>query len=187
MPARGRPRITPADLQTRIAEYCQRYGVTPNAEGLPPFPAGQRETRQHREWISAYKAHSRLARRLRGQCERCAAPVSEGSVFCELHRAHVSDRATDHDDVSSSVDDRRPQLDVQEGRCPVCARKLDLRDAVDHTTPGRGLRAVLHPACHRMLGLAEAVGPEGVDRLRTYLWPDDPLPHSRRNKVGKGR
>ncbi len=69
--------------------YCARYDVVPNSEGLPPFPSGKRETRQHREWIAVYKAHQRLVRRKRGQCERCPAPASPGSVFCEAHRAGI--------------------------------------------------------------------------------------------------
>jgi len=59
----GRPRLTPEALRDRLADYCTRYGVTPNDEGLPPFPAGQRETAQHREWMSLYKAHRRLSER----------------------------------------------------------------------------------------------------------------------------
>jgi len=65
----GRPRITFEELQTRVADYCARYGVAPNAEGLPPFPSGKRETQQHREWIAVYKAHVKLraAARLRAE------------------------------------------------------------------------------------------------------------------------
>jgi hypothetical protein len=57
-----RRRRSPEELQRRISEYCEKYGVAPNATGLPPFPSGQRETPQHREWISVYKAHQRLGR-----------------------------------------------------------------------------------------------------------------------------
>lgn len=144
MPSKGRPRLTPEELRARITEYCNRYAVTPNAEGLPPFPAGKRETRQHRDWIAVYKAHNRLARRGRGQCERCSAPTSDGSVFCEEHRAE------------------RPTHpgDAQLRHCPICGEGL-----------GQG-RAVLHARCKRLVGLAEAVGPNGLDRLRAYLWPD---------------
>lgn len=58
----GRPPLTAQDLQDRVAAYCKRYGVEPASDGLPPYPSGQRETPQHREWIAVYKAHSRLAR-----------------------------------------------------------------------------------------------------------------------------
>lgn len=30
---------------------------------------------------------SRLAKRARGECERCTEPVSEGTLLCEVHRA----------------------------------------------------------------------------------------------------
>lgn len=58
--ARGRPRLTPAEYEERLASYCRRHGVLATAAGIPPFPAGQRETDQHREWLALYKAHSRL-------------------------------------------------------------------------------------------------------------------------------
>ncbi len=46
-----------------MQEYCSRYGVAPKPDGLPPFPAGRRETAQHREWLALYKALQRLRRR----------------------------------------------------------------------------------------------------------------------------
>lgn len=60
MPPRGRPRITQEDYEARLRAYCTAYGVVPNADGFVPFPAGQRETPQHREWVKLYRAHSRL-------------------------------------------------------------------------------------------------------------------------------
>lgn len=39
--------------------YCERYGVSPGPVGLPPFPTGKRETRQHREWLTVYRALQR--------------------------------------------------------------------------------------------------------------------------------
>ena len=65
----GRPRLTPEAYQARLDGYCARYKVTPLATDIPPFPAGRRETPQHREWIALYKAKSRLAR------SRADAPV----------------------------------------------------------------------------------------------------------------
>jgi len=56
-----RPSHASDDYQRRLEAYCAQYGVSPTATGLPPFPAGRRETPQHREWISLYKAHRRLA------------------------------------------------------------------------------------------------------------------------------
>jgi len=94
--ARGRPRLTPDDVRDRIAAYCKRYGVAPNAEGLPPFPGGQRETQKHREWMALYKAHRRLASRgpssdlveqlqdllarQHGRCPVCRKPVELAEV-----------------------------------------------------------------------------------------------------------
>jgi hypothetical protein len=159
MPAKGRVRLTPEDLQARIATYCARYAVSPNAEGLPPFPAGKRETPQHRDWIAVYKAHHRLARRKRGQCERCAAPASGGSLFCDDHRS------------GASPEDRRQRWAAQGGRCPICGDSLALAEAADHASAGAALRAVLHPSCSRLVRAAETAGPEDLERLRNYLWP----------------
>jgi hypothetical protein len=153
MPTRGRQRLTPEQLEARTREYCRRYGVTASASGLPPFPSGRRETQQHREWMAVYKAHQRLSRRARGECERCAAPASDGSVFCEAHRAGASGRSSGQDVAA---------LDG----CPVCGRR------VAHRKPGTA--AALHGACRRLAGLAKAAGPETVDRLRSYLWPNRP-------------
>ncbi len=159
MPARGRLRLTPQDLEARIAAYCARYGVSPNPEGLPPFPAGKRETPQHREWIAVYKAHHRLARRKRGQCERCAAPARGGSLFCDEHRS------------GASPQDRRERWTTQGGRCPICGERLALAEGVDHSRNDGALRAVLHTSCSRLVRLAEAAGPEALERTRGYLWP----------------
>lgn len=60
MPARGRPRLTPGDYEDRLRSYCARYGVSATTAGIPPFPTGQRETDQHREWMALYRVHSRL-------------------------------------------------------------------------------------------------------------------------------
>jgi hypothetical protein len=158
-----RPRLTPEDLQARIAEYCARYEVEPNAEGLPPFPAGQRETQQHRDWIGVYKAHHRLARRQLGQCERCEAPVTDGTVFCAVHRGGAETNP-------ASVPERKAVLADQASRCPICAQKVGLGDVLAPKRPG-GQRAFLHARCSRFVGLAEALGPESVDRLQAYLGP----------------
>lgn len=167
MPA-GRPRLTPDEIEARIAGYCERYGEAPNAEtGLPPFPAGKRETPQHREWLSLYKAHARLGRRHRGQCERCTAPATDGSIFCEEHRAGSP---------GGSRDDRRALLESQGGLCPICTLEVDVLDAVDHGRADGSDRAVLHARCGRLARLAGRLGPEGLDRLRGFLWPDSRKP-----------
>jgi len=51
-------------VRERVAAYCERYGVRPVADpGLPPFPSGRRETVQHREWLTVYRAVRRLEAR----------------------------------------------------------------------------------------------------------------------------
>jgi hypothetical protein len=75
--SKGRPRLTPEQYQERLGAYCARYQVAPLDTGLPPFPTGQRETPQHAEWLSLYKAHPRISRREPttppdGRCPVCA-------------------------------------------------------------------------------------------------------------------
>ena len=168
MPARGRKRLTDDDLRARASAYCRRYGVRPTPERLPPFPAGQRETAQHREWLAIYKLHHRLNRRARGQCERCSSPVSEGSVFCDAHRASAATRAGEH---GATLEERQRLLDMQRSRCPICDQAVDLRDSIDHRHADGHTRGLLHQACSQLVGLAEAQGPRVLDRLKAYLWP----------------
>ena len=60
----GRPPLTKDQVRERVDEYCRRYGVKErNEAGFPVFPAGLRETAQHREWITLYKLFSRSRRR----------------------------------------------------------------------------------------------------------------------------
>lgn len=153
MPGKGRPRLTPKELQARIDQYCARYGVTPNADGLPPFPSGKRETPQHRAWIAVYKAHNRLGRRARGQCERCSAQAASGSVFCETHRGDGS-----ADGRYIALDARGGARTSQSGRCPICGRKVELG-------------AVLDERCGQFVKVAEALGIRGFERLRQHVWP----------------
>lgn len=64
MAARGRPALTEDVLRERTAAYCSRYGVKEfNDAGLPAYPAGKRESRQHRDWVNLFKAWSRFRRR----------------------------------------------------------------------------------------------------------------------------
>jgi len=60
MTKRGRPKVSAEKLRADVRAYCERYGVAPAASGLPPFPAGLRETKQHKDWLRAYRAHRRL-------------------------------------------------------------------------------------------------------------------------------
>ena len=64
MVPKGRPPLSAEAIQEKVAAYCTRYGIdTLTPAGLPPFPAGKRETRQHREWIVLCKAVTRQKRR----------------------------------------------------------------------------------------------------------------------------
>lgn len=189
MPQKGRPRLTPDELQERIARYCRSYRVSPTPEGLPPFPTGQRETRQHREWIAVYKAQRRLARRERGQCERCAAPASAGSVFCDEHR-------TGHPGGRRARTTRATQdlsvAGVRDGRCPICWRKRPV-EAVARAESSGAPHVGLDARCRKLVEIARAIGPEGVDRLRAHLWPpggDSPIeartsPRPERSRVAR--
>lgn len=168
MPQKGRRRLTEDDLHERVTAYCARYGVASTPAGLPPFPTGQRETDQHREWLSIYKAHNRLGRRGRGQCERCDGPASDGSVFCELHRVGAAARAGSH---GATLEDRKRLHRHQDGRCPICLADVGVWDAVDHNHSNGDVRALLHARCNRLVGLSEAGGPELLERLSRYLWP----------------
>lgn len=59
--------MTDDQIQQRIADYRDRYAVTEvNDAGFPVFPAGLRESPQHREWISLYQLFNRARRRSGG-------------------------------------------------------------------------------------------------------------------------
>jgi len=176
MPTTGRPRLKQEEYQARVDAYCAKYGVARNSEGVPPFPRGKRETDQHREWLKLYKTHQRLARRQNGQCQHCRAPVSEGSV-CEAHRAANSARTGSH---GASAGPRRALLEVQGGRCPICGERVEVWDSLDHCHGTRKLRAIMHQACNQLVGAAESLGPEALDRVRAYLWPEAPRPRRQR-------
>ena len=84
----GRPALTEDQVHARVQAYCQRYGVSPGPQGLPPFPTGQRESRQHRDWLTVYRALQRFERRAaassadasaeRLACPVCARPIEPG-------------------------------------------------------------------------------------------------------------
>ncbi len=94
-----RPRLTHSEYQDRLQSYCGRYGVTPTAAGIPPFPSGRRETDQHREWLGLYKAHARLAggpaaasepSTPEGSCGVCGRPVEADAVTHRSGRLHMA-------------------------------------------------------------------------------------------------
>jgi hypothetical protein len=77
----GRPPLTPAQVRAKVVGYCERHGVSPVPEGLPPFPSGQRETRQHREWLGVYRALQRLEARSSAAAE---AALSGSEAVCPI-------------------------------------------------------------------------------------------------------
>jgi hypothetical protein len=95
MATRGRPSLSEDVVRQRIADYCDRYGVTELAgTGFPVFPRGKRETRQHREWMVLYKAFHRLRRRTanRRGAERLAAlEAQEGRCPICLEEVGLND------------------------------------------------------------------------------------------------
>lgn len=74
----GRTPLTLDEVRAKALAYCDRYGVSPGPGGLPPFPAGQRETRQHREWLTVYRALQRAKARGTGEAPQ------EGSTTCPI-------------------------------------------------------------------------------------------------------
>ena len=65
-PGMGRPALTDDQVRDKVHTYCERYDVSPGPEGLPPFPSGRRESLQHREWLTVYRALQRLKARSAG-------------------------------------------------------------------------------------------------------------------------
>lgn len=103
----ARPPLTEGEVHAKVLAYCDRYGVSPSAtDGLPPFPSGQRETRQHREWQTVYRALQRFNRRASAQaaskapdagaavCPVCSAPLERSlAVPFARHAFGTSARA----------------------------------------------------------------------------------------------
>ena len=84
----GRPPMSEDEVRTRIDAYCARYKVKErNEAGFPVYPAGLRETTQHRDWISLYKLFDRHRKRsgaprpakaTAGACPVCLRPAKDG-------------------------------------------------------------------------------------------------------------
>ena len=83
-PHRGRPPLSADAVRGRVTAYCQRYGVVAGDHGLPPFPAGRRETRQHREWLTIYRAVRRLESRTGVPPKASASRASAGAAPCAV-------------------------------------------------------------------------------------------------------
>ena len=82
-PRVGRPPLSDEAVDARVADYCRRYGVGRSANGLPPFPSGQRETPQHREWLVVYRAVKRLAAR-RAPATSTRHRPAQGALACAV-------------------------------------------------------------------------------------------------------
>jgi hypothetical protein len=89
MPRTGRPPLSDDEIQARIQAYCARYHVKDrNPAGFPAFPAGRRETRQHREWMTLYRVFNRSRVRA-GKTEAgavCTVCLQPGALSSPAHR-----------------------------------------------------------------------------------------------------
>jgi hypothetical protein len=74
----GRPPHTDEQVRAKATAYCERYGVSPGPGGLPPFPSGKRETRQHREWLTVYRAVQRC------EARSSASATSDPDAVCPV-------------------------------------------------------------------------------------------------------
>jgi len=95
MAPRGRPPLTEDVLRERTAAYCEQYGVKEfNDAGLPAYPAGKRESRQHRDWVNLFKAWSRLERRTRQTDPIIAAALASQASRCPICAQELSAEAS---------------------------------------------------------------------------------------------
>ncbi len=125
----GRPPLTEEQVRARVAAYCQRYHVSPGPGGLPPFPTGRRETRQHREWLTVYRALQRAKARAAaaasvpaetpagGSCPVCGRPLREDLAVVRARRAG----------------EQQPPVSLH----PTCAELVRLADTVGPQTLAR--------------------------------------------------
>ena len=140
---RGRPRLTPEELRERIIGYCKRHGVGLNAQGLPPFPAGRRETEQHREWMALYKAHRRL-----GERRPSAADLARRQELLTLQQGRCP---------------------VCHAALELADSRLDDADAIDGN-PRHDAAAVLHAPCRKLVDLARSLGVAALERAKARVW-----------------
>jgi hypothetical protein len=76
----GRPPLGEDEIRDKVLAYCGRYRVSPGPGGVPPFPSGKRETRQHREWLTVYRA----VRRLEARSSTAASAVAGPDSICPV-------------------------------------------------------------------------------------------------------
>lgn len=105
MPRTGRPALTEDQVQKRVADYCDRYQVTAvNDAGFPIFPAGLRETPQHREWITLYQLFNRSRRRSGQPGPGTADDVSSRPAACPVCLQPVRPPGSTHQRCADVVD-----------------------------------------------------------------------------------
>jgi hypothetical protein len=88
----ARPALTDDQVRDKVRAYCERYGVSSGPEGRPPFPSGRRESLQHREWLTVYRALQRLKARTAGAS---ADPSSAEGACPVCSRAVTADTDVD--------------------------------------------------------------------------------------------
>ena len=94
--------MTDDQVRQRIDAYRARYGVKElNEDGFPVFPAGLRETKQHREWITLYKLFSRSRNRATPAAE---SPPSTGGAACPVCLQPGGLTAETHRECEAAVD-----------------------------------------------------------------------------------
>jgi hypothetical protein len=145
--ARGRPALDEAGLQARVDAYCRRYGTTREPSGLPPFPAGQRETAQHRQWLAIYRAQKRLLLRVAGAGSGADSGADSGSGSAGGVGAPASS-----------------------SNCPVCARALQTERVSFAPKGSRSKPVNLHRQCAEVARVVESLGAAGAARLSNLLW-----------------
>jgi hypothetical protein len=127
---------TEDQVRAKVLTYCERYGVSPGPEGLPPFPAGRRETRQHREWLTVYRALQRS--KARAASATPADPAPPGGSECPVcSRSLERDLAVAY--PRRAARSPRPVL-----LHPACAELARLADTLGPTAV-EGLRRFLWP------------------------------------------
>ena len=131
----GRPPLTEDEVRQRVLAYCRRYGVAAEPDGLPPFPSGKRETPQHRDWMTVYRAHRRS--RLRAASAAPEDPVGPPPSACPVCRRHLAPRLA----VPYAAGKRKRPISLH----PTCAELARLAGAVGPAAVAR-LRILLWPA-----------------------------------------
>lgn len=119
----GRPALGIEEIVARVASYCERYGVTVKPDGLPPFPSGRRETRQHKEWLALYRARRRAdQRRAAASATPPTAPAtaSDQAPGCPVCGSGIAPQDAD----TYRPRRRRPPL-VLHRRCAELARAVE--------------------------------------------------------------